>query len=465
MMAASLNLPARFREFVDAHNLIARHDSIVVAVSGGVDSIVLLHLLAGERTRRDLHILVAHFNHQLRGDEAEADQVFVGGLATHYGVPFQAGRGCVKQEAASRGIGIEEAARSLRYTFLDEVRTLRTYTRIATGHNADDNTETVLLNLFRGSGIRGLAGIPVSRNDGSIIRPLLFATREEILAYASASGLEYREDTTNATDAHVRNILRHHVLPVVREKIQPDVTRAVLRTSGLFRELDVYVTQVARTGLDQVVTRRTGEEVLLSVPLLQRFPGAIQSALLVQATILLTGLRPGFKHTERLLRLCSSKVGATIGLGTDWQASRTRDGLRIGKRPPREQFVYTVQPDTLYTAAGGEFRFTLLDRTAYDAAPRAEGEYVDAARTGHTGLVLRSWQRGDRFVPLGMHRHKKLSDLFVDAGIPAYQKYRYPVLASASGDIIWVCGLRIDNRFKVTDSTTQVLRLQFFQGE
>ena len=461
MMAASLTLPARFREFVRIHNLITNGDRLVVAVSGGVDSVVLLHLLAGERTRRELELLVAHFNHQLRGEESDADEAFVGQLAVSYGVPFEAGRGQVQTVAASRGAGIEEAARSLRYSFLEETRRTRKFTRIATGHTADDNAETVLLNLFRGSGVRGLAGIPVSRNDGRIIRPLLFASREEIESFAAACRLEHREDSSNASDAHARNIIRHHVLPVVRSRIQPDVARTVLRTSALFRGLDAYVTLAARTGLDQVVTRRTGEEVQLSLSLLSQFPEAIQSALLAEAVGAITGLRPGFRQIERLLRLRTARVGATAGLGKEWQAFRTHDALRIGRRPHHAAFCCAVAPDTPCAAAGGIFTYTVADRALFDAPSRLAGEYVDADRAGQNGLVLRSWRRGDRFVPLGMRQQKKLSDFYVDAGIPASEKQQYPVLTSASGEIIWVCGLRIDDRFKITDGTRHVLRLQF----
>ena len=462
-MAASLNLPARFREFVLIHKLIASGDRIVVAVSGGVDSVVLLHLLAGERTRLELELLVAHFNHHLRGDEADADEAFVSQLASRHGMLFEAGEGRVEAFAASQGIGLEAAARSLRYSFLETARSSRSFTRIATGHNADDNAETVLLHLFRGSGVRGMAGIPVSRDNGRIIRPLLFATRDEIASFAAAAKLEHREDSSNATDAHARNIIRHHVLPVVRSEIQPDVARTVLRTSALFRELDDYVTLAARTGLDQVVMRRTGEEVQLSLSLLSHFPDAVQSALLAEAAAILTGGRPGFRDTEKLLRLRTAKVGATTGLGQKWEASRMHDALRIGTRTRRVPFTMAVQLETPCSVAGGSFSCGIVERAVFDAVPRPAGEFVDAERTGRSGLILRSWQRGDRFVPLGMSNQKKLSDFFVDEGIPAHEKHRYPVLTTAAREIIWVCGLRIDDRFKITSHTREVLRLQFHQ--
>jgi len=301
----------------------------------------------------------------------------------------------------------------------------------------------------------------VSRDNGRIVRPLLFATRSEILSFAAAKGIEHREDSSNATDEHARNIIRHHVLPVVRTKIQPDVARTVLRTSALFRELDAYVTLAARTGLDQVVTRRTGEEVHLSLPLLSQLPEAVQSALLVEVVALVTGQRPGFRQTERLLRLRTARVGATAGVSAAWQASRIHEGLRIGRKVQAKAFAVAVQPDVPCATANGVFTYSTTDRAAYDRAPRPAGEYVDADRTGLGGFVLRSWHRGDRFVPLGMSQQKKLSDFFVDAGIPAHEKHRYPVLTSAAGEIIWVCGLRIDDRFKITDSTRHVLRLQF----
>jgi tRNA(Ile)-lysidine synthase len=461
MMAASLNLPARFREFVQRNALIAQRDRVIVAVSGGIDSAVLLHLLAGERKRWRMDLLVAHFNHRLRGAEADADEAFARQLAAQYGLPFEAGRADVGAIAASRGSGIEEAARALRYSFLEDLLATHSCTRIATGHNADDNAETVLFHLFRGSGLRGLAGIPLSRNNGIIIRPLLFASRSEIAAYGKKAGVRFREDTSNASDDHTRNIIRHHILPVVRDRIQPDIAHTVLRTSALLRDVDTLVTDIARTGLDKPLTRRTGEEVLLPLSLLSIQPDAVQSAMIVEALSLTTGSRPGYETIRQILSLCNARAGATVHVQNGWAVSRIHAALRIGRLPDTAPYALPVECNVPLSVPGGRFVCEVGDRVLYDARPRPAGEYVDADRAGSTGLTLRSWRRGDRFMPLGMHRRKKLSDFFVDTGVPAHEKYRHPLLTTADGTIVWVCGSRIDERFKITDSTTTVLRLQF----
>ena len=461
MMAASLNLPARFRAFIRRHALITPHDRVLVAVSGGIDSAVLLHLLAGERTRSRYALLVAHFNHGLRGADADADEAFVRQLAAEYGLPFVAGRADVRAIAASRGSGIEEAARAQRYSFLEHLLTEHSCTRCATGHNADDNAETVLFHLFRGSGMRGLAGIPVARNNGTIIRPLLFASRDEIAAFAARTGIRFREDPSNATDDHTRNIIRHHILPVVRERIQPDIAQTVLRTSALMRDADAFITTTARTGLDGPLTRRTGEEVLLPLSLLSPRPEAVQSAMIVEALAEVTGTRPGFATVQRVLALRTARSGARAFLQDGWLAARVRGGIRIGRLTATGAYVMPVEPGTPLAVRGGTLLCEPAPRAMFDARPRQPGEYVDAALTGRSGLQVRSWRAGDAFVPLGMRRTKKLSDFFIDARVPAHDRHRTPLLTTAEGAIIWVCGMRIDDRFRITDGTTDVLRLQF----
>ncbi len=326
-MSESTFFPSRFRAFVQEHALLRTGDRVVAAVSGGVDSVVLLHLLAGDRVRLQLDLVVAHFNHQLRGREADADEQFVGALAGKLGLNFRAGRGDVRERARKQRTGIEETARELRYEFLQTVRRETGAVRIATGHNADDNAETMLLHLFRGAGVRGLAGIPVQRNEGLIIRPLLFATRNEIAAYATEQEITFREDATNAEDDRARNVIRHHILPVARSRVQPGVVRTLLRTAEVFRELDSYLAQVARTGLDQVIVHRTGEEVHLSLPLLLSFPTAIQQYLVMHVAESATGLRLRSERVDAVLAMASRQPGRRIDLGHGWEMIRERDTL------------------------------------------------------------------------------------------------------------------------------------------
>ena len=436
-------------------------DRVVAAVSGGVDSVVLLHLLAGDRTRLRLELVVAHFNHQLRGPEADADERFVGALAGKLGLNFRAGRADVQSRAREQRMGIEETARELRYAFLHKVREETGAGRIATGHNADDNAETMLLHLFRGAGVRGLAGIPVQRNEGVIIRPLLFATRDEIAAYAIEQEITFCEDATNAEDDHARNVIRHHILPVVRSRVQPGVVRTLLRTAEVFRELDSYLAQVARTGLDQVIVRRTGEEVHLSLPILLSFPSAIRQYLVMRVTEATTGLRLRSDRVDAVLAMASQQPGRRIDLGRGWEMIRERDTLCLLATRRAGPFAVQVSPETEYAVGDARFSFTIEQRREREGRSGGDEEQVDAERTGIMPLVLRSWQPGDRFTPLGMTGTKKISDFLVDAGIPLREKHRHPVLVTPGGEIIWLCGLRIDERFKITGRTRQTLRLRF----
>jgi tRNA(Ile)-lysidine synthase len=460
-MSESTIFPSRFRAFVQEHTLLRAGDRVVAAVSGGVDSVVLLHLLAGDRMRLQLDLVVAHFNHQLRGPEADADEQFVSALAGKLGLDFRAGRGDVRSRARDRRTGIEETARELRYGFLQEVCRETGAGRIATGHNADDNAETMLLHLFRGAGVRGLAGIPIQRNDGLIIRPLLFATRNEIAAYAVEQGITFREDSTNADDDRARNVIRHHILPVARSRVQPGVVRTLLRTAEVFRELDSYLAQIARTGLDQVIIRRTDEEVHLSLPILLSFPRAIRQYLIMHVAETTTGLRLRSDRVNAVLAMTGQQPGRRISLGCGWEVIRERDTLCLLATRSTGTFTVQVLPGRAYTVGEARFSFTLGQRREPEPRSGGDEELVDAELAGTQPLVLRSWQPGDRFTPLGMTGTKKISDFLVDAGIPLREKHRHPVLVTSGGEIIWLCGLRIDERFKITARTQQTLRLRF----
>jgi len=450
---------ARFCEFAQARSLLRTGDRLVVAVSGGVDSVVLLHLLSDQRDRWGLSISVAHFNHGLRPGAAEEDEAFVSRLASQYGFPVSIGSGSVEEEALKSGRGIEDAARTLRYAFLEEARVSTGSNRIATGHNADDNAETVLLNLLRGSGLRGLAGIPAVRDEGRIVRPLLFATREEIAAFAGTVGLVWREDASNATDAHRRNIVRHHLLPVARERINPGVARTLLRTAELFGELDRYLAEIARAGLEKVTICRTGKEIRLSCPRLLSYPAVVRDSVLRLAVQEQTGLGLTFDRVAALAGLLQQQTGRVVELGGYWSAARAGEEIVIAPEAPGRPFSLSVRVGTPCLIPGGSIEATLTEKPVALGTHGVETEYVDAGLTGTEGLVVRSWKEGDSFVPLGMSGHKNVSDLLGEAGIPSSGKAGQPLLTTADGEIIWVCGVRLGERFKVRNTTRLVLRL------
>jgi tRNA(Ile)-lysidine synthase len=453
-MLSPNTLPSRFREFSRTNRLFGERETVVVAVSGGVDSMVLLDLLLKER---GLTLVAGHFNHGLRGKESDTDETFVAERARMYGVPFHAGRGDTAGEARRRGVGIQEAARDLRYDFLFRLREATGAARIATGHHADDNAETILLHLFRGAGVQGMSGIPVAR-DG-IIRPLLFAEREEIEEYARSEHIPFRTDSSNAKDDYTRNAVRHHVLPLLKELVTPAVVGNINRSGDNFRTVAAYLKEEARKVLEACTIDRTGDGLHLSVPELTARPLLLRQYAVLAALEEVSGAPPGSDRVAAVLGLLENEPGTLVTVTGGTEALRTRGEILIRLRIEKDAFSISVNPGQEYTLAGFRFASEFVDSRGVPAGSGTE--YADAGQTGIEGMTLRNWREGDSFVPLGMSGRKKLSDFFVDEKIPLHEKHRIPVLLTAGGDVIWVCGMRLDDRFKITPATRRVLKLQF----
>ncbi len=451
----------RFHEHCRRRRLIEDRNKIIVAVSGGADSVVLLDLLAREQELSGLKLIVAHFNYQLRGQESNGDELYVAQRAKHYGLEFYVERANTTEYARHNKLGIQEAARNLRYQFFEKLLLSSGFDKIATAHNADDNAETMLLNLFRGAGVQGLSGIPIYRQDQKIIRPLLWAQRQEIEQYAAEEQITFRTDSSNAKSVYTRNFIRHNVLPPVREHINPAVVQTLQRTSELFRELEAYLSYNARQSLDLVVTARTDEEVHLAIPRLRSNPVLLQQYIVMLAGERATGSKLEYDQVNSILGLTDGLTGSWVSLGGDYVVFRDRDDLVIRKTEPVTEFKFTVQPNHRYEFRKFCFSSELLDDKKVRMNGTIGAEYVDADRIRDGELILRTWTDGDTFVPLGMKTRKKISDFFVDQKIPLYEKHNFPILETKAGEVVWVCGQRIDDRFKLTHDTKRVLKLEF----
>jgi tRNA(Ile)-lysidine synthase len=453
-MLSPNTLPSRFREFSRINGLFDEDASVVVAVSGGVDSMVLLDLLLKDRV---LTLIVGHFNHGLRGEESDADEAFVAERARRYGVPFHTERGDTAGEARRRGVGIQEAARDLRYDFLIRLREISGAGRIATGHHADDNAETILLHLFRGAGVQGMSGIPVER-DG-IIRPLLFAEREEIEEYARNEHIPFRTDSSNAKDGYTRNAVRHHVLPLLKELVSPAVVGNINRSGDNFRTVAAYLKEETRKVLEACTIDRSGDGLHLSVSELMARPLLLRQHAILAALEEVSGESPGSERVAAVLGLLENEPGTTVTVTGGTEALRNRGELVVRLRSETAGFSLSVDPGQEYTLAGFRFASGLVDARGPSAG--RETEYADAGLTGIEGMTLRNWREGDSFVPLGMSGRKKISDFFVDEKVPLHRKHRIPILLNAGGDVIWVCGMRLDDRFKITPATRRILKLEY----
>jgi len=465
-MFSSRTFTTRFHEYSRQRGLIGDREKIIAAVSGGVDSVVMLDVLAREAETLGLQIIVAHFNHQLRGEESDGDEEYVAQLARHYGFEFYVERSPTGEYARHHKLGIQEAARKLRYAFFGGLLMSSGFDHLATAHNADDNAETVLLNLFRGAGVQGLSGIPVLREDRKIIRPLLFAPRLEIEEYALHEQLVFRKDSSNEKDKYSRNYLRHHVLPLVKEHINPSVVQTLQRSAELFRELEAFLTYSSAQSFDMMVAKRNEEELHLAIPRLKANPVLMQQYIVLLAGREFAGRQLEYEQVNSILGLTEGLTGSWVALSRDYVVFRDRENLVFRKTEEPPSFRVSVKPNHRYEF--DRFRFSSETVAGNDVAiGSGDGnvEFLDADKVGEEPLVLRTWEDGDAFVPLGMKATKKISDFFVDEKIPIYEKHHIPILETHAGNVVWVCGYRIDDRFKVTDETRRVIRVEFSRSQ
>ncbi|MBK8657397.1 MAG: tRNA lysidine(34) synthetase TilS [Bacteroidetes bacterium] len=423
----------------------------MLAVSGGLDSVVMMNLFKSA----GFPFAVAHANFQLRGEDSNADEEFVKSLANQFGAAFFSVKFNTDKYKNENSVSLQVAARKLRYEWFEQIlNTARSsempLINIATAHHLNDSIETVLLNLTRGTGVRGLRGIP--ERNGHVIRPLLFASRSELEDYAQQNGIVHREDSSNATDKYARNKIRHHVIPVLKE-INPSLENTLSSSIQIFSELaDLYVRK------QQIIQRnlfieKQGE---LFIPI--RKLKSINHV----ASILYERLNEfGFNasQVDDLLSVIDSQPGIQF-------CSATHRIIR-----DRKFFILTpvsgVQPSLTVVEKGVEliqvgnysFSFTLSSAQDVKVKSAKQFAFVDAALVNFP-VVIRPWRAGDYFYPFGMKlKKKKLKKFFTDEKIPLHEKENALVM-EFDGKIIWVCGHRLDERFRVTDKTKTVLKIE-----
>ncbi len=452
------------RQTIDRHRMLTPGEMVVIAVSGGVDSMVLMRVLLALRDLYGVSLHVAHLNHGLRGAESTDAAEFVRARCRQHGVPATIWAIDGATLRGRRGGSVQDAARDARYRFLDRVADEEGATKIAMAHHRDDQAETVLMNLLRGSGTSGLGAIPPVR--GRIIRPLIECPRDGIERYALSDGVCYVDDPSNRLLSYRRNQIRLELLPELAKRYNPRVAEALASAAMILEAEDAVLATMTEEQLASVVSRRSDHEVVLSIPRTADFPAGLRRRILRRAAQLFPGDRAGLgtQHTLALERLLlSEKAEGTLHLSGGLRATKTHDRLTLSLRQhlsaERGHSTRLVLPGRtdLPTFALG-LTADLLEGTA----GRVMGSerwtaWLDADRAG-SDLSVRSWEPGDRFVPLGMRGRKKLQDFFVDAKVPRHGRSRVPLVVAA-GQIAWVVGLRVDEGFKVTDSTRRILRL------
>lgn len=446
------------------YRMIEPGDRVVVAVSGGADSVCLLDVLHHLKGALNMTLTVAHFDHGLRPEADGYETEFVRELAAslHLDVVVKKAAPPLDPWSAS----LEEKARELRYRFLQEVKEGRGAQEIATGHTLNDQAETVLMRLLRGSGPAGLSGICPVRTNG-IIRPIIKLTREEILSYLRKRRLEYVTDASNFEPAYLRNRIRLNLLPQL-ETYQPRIIEILARTSDIARADNRWLEEQAQTWISDWSQTGPRDETIFPISAFVELPEALKNHVVREALKTVAGSlrRINVAHIDAIKRLAVGRrpqARATLPHGL--LVRRVYDRVIFSKGSPPPAGIYCC-----FIERTGRFHIDALDRTLTLEEMRT-GRSLQHVEAGPWTvcleadrivfpLMLRNVRPGDRFVPLGMRGHKKLKDFFVDMKIPADIRVRIPVLAQGE-QIIWVCGLRIDDRFKVTPNTRRVLKLAF----
>ncbi|HBZ68116.1 MAG TPA: tRNA lysidine(34) synthetase TilS [Bacteroidales bacterium] len=440
-----------FRNFVNENQLFDRDHKVLLAVSGGIDSVVMTRLFH----QLKLRFGIMHCNFQLRGEASDGDARFVEALANELGCPFFTIAFATKQYASDNGLSTQMAARELRYNWFEEVRQHEGYELIATAHHAGDDAETFFINLIRGTGLRGLQGIPLRQ--GNIIRPMKFANREQIRAYADKHQICWREDATNASTHYLRNKIRHNVLPLLNV-ISPAFNVKLAETISHLNDTgEALRVIIERERVRLVIADDCGNQYINLDDLTVMTPVGFWLFELLQPY--------QFNRTiiDDITRNLSGNGGQRF-LSPSFEARIERGKLILTPHTEASaDEVYTIEAGVADLKQPLPLTIRRLQYVKELKVPHTfDTVWLDAALIT-SPLTLRRWRSGDRFHPLGMNGSKKVSDYFIDHKFSQQQKDNTWLLCHES-DIVWIVGHRIDHRYRVTSATQSVLELKLQAG-
>ena len=447
---------------VQTQGLFRKGEHVLVAVSGGPDSVALLAVLVALAPAWRLTLSAWHGNYGLRGNESEEDEGFVARLCADWRVPLIRER-IVLHGGARANSSLQARARAARYEALQRAADAQSADAIATGHTVDDQAETLVMRLLRGSGAAGLSGI--RPRHGRIIRPLLNLDRAAVLAYLKDKGQAFRTDSSNATPVYLRNRVRHELLPLLA-RFNPAVVDALARTAEIFRDDDVCLQHMALDWMSRHVRRTEAQALTVSRTALLQLPVALQRRVLRELARETAGSTQGptFGPIDAVLkRVVNGRTGTSLSLG---RVCMVRDYDTIRMAPASSQswermraIPLAIPSEILWPLTSQVVRISLTEAPVEKHALERNIVRFDADRFTHR-LTLRSWQIGDAFQPSGMGgRRKKLQDYFSDIKLPREQRSRVPLVVAPEG-ILWIVGHRTDHRFGVTATTQRVLTVE-----
>ena len=436
----------QFKTYINKYNLLPPNSNVLCAISGGIDSAVMLDLIS----KTKIKFAIAHCNFELRGDESDKDEEFVRQLAKKYNVKLFVSRCNADNYSKSKGLSIQEAARELRYLWFNSICLNNHYSSIAIAHNQDDNIETFFINLFRGAGLKGLRSIPVKRDN--IIRPLMFATRKQIVEYAKENNLEYREDSSNASDYYLRNNIRHNLIPKIAD-ISPGFAKAIQKSISNLSDADLLLQSVIDKKKNHLFISNSKNNILISINELNNLkPNNIWVFYLLKEF--------GFSRENSdaiclLLKDKNDNIGKKFS-SLDHELLIDRNNLiirKIFKKP----ISYKVQ--ILVNQHKIEVPISMTMESHKNTPEFIFGRGNTVAYFNLDKLIfpltIRTWQVGDRIIPFGMNGSKLVSDILIDNKVNSFDKENTYVLLSGN-KIIWVIGYRASNETRVKKSTKDI---------
>ncbi len=446
-----MDLIKKIKKNISENSIIDEKDRILVGLSGGPDSIFLLYILHNYFNNQ---LIIAHINHKLRGVDSDLDEKFVRTISQKLKIPLYVIREDIRKLSNENKKSIEEVGREVRFSFFDKTLKVENFNKIALGHNLDDNVETILINFIKGSGTKGLIGIPEKRDN--IIHPIINIKKEEILKFLEENKIEYRVDKTNFEIDFLRNKVRNYLLPIIEKEFNKNFKEKILSLSNILKVEDRFLDNLVENIKNDLIEFED-DFIKIDNKKFQKLDLSLKRRLIRKAIDYFNrDLREyPLEHIDKVISLENKKTGKEIELPFNLIAVKDKNKIIIEKKGVEIPNFYIEIPDIgLYELAGMKIELTLVEKIS--KVKDIFTSFFDYDKIEFP-IKFRKPKFGEKFKPLGLKEEKKIQDFFVDNGIPKSVRWNLPILLDKKDDILWIVGVRISDDYKVTNLTKRVI--------